>query len=69
MTQYKRHPAVLMRFFTDERPERRCKALLFFYQFLSVYLTSEVISKSAVKQYVPLDTNHYLRWSFKLIDF
>lgn len=43
MTQCRRRPAVLMRFFTDERCERRCKALLFFYQFASAYLTSEVI--------------------------
>lgn len=61
MTQCRRRPVVLMRFFTDERCEQRCKVLLFFYQFSPAYLMSEVISKTAVKQYVPLDTNHYLQ--------
>lgn len=60
MTQCWRLPAVLMIFFTYERCEHHCKALLFFYQLVSAYLMSEVISKTAVKQYVPLDTNHYL---------
>lgn len=56
-----KRPVILMRFFTDERCERRCEALLFLYQFEPAYLMSEVISKTALKQYVPLDTNHYLQ--------
>lgn len=61
MTQCKKHPVVLMRFFTDERCEHHYNVLLFFYQCLSVYLTTEVISEAAVKQCVPLDTSHYLQ--------
>lgn len=56
---------VLLRFFTDERCEHLWKALLFFYQVLTAYLMSEVISVTAVKQYVPLDTNHYLQVVFQ----
>lgn len=41
--------------------EHHCKVLWFFYQFVSANLMSEAISKTAVKQYVPLDTNHYLQ--------
>lgn len=61
ITQCKKHPVVLMRFFTDERCEHHYNVRLFFYQCLSVYLTTEVISKAAVKQCVPLDTSHYLQ--------
>lgn len=56
---------VLMRFFIDERCEHHWEALLFFYQFATAYLMREVISTTAVKQYVPLDTNHYLQVVFQ----
>lgn len=59
MTSCRRSPVVFMRFFY--RCEHHCKILLFFYQFVSANLMSKEISNTAVKQYVPLDTNHYLQ--------
>ncbi len=69
MTQCRRRPVVLMRFFTDERREHSCRALLFFCQFVTATWWAKSFPWLQWNNMSPLTQIIIFRWSFKLVDF